>query len=468
MNDSKPAILKTALTACVFISLIILSACQSSSGYNTRSWDYSAAQSAKAQQPPKPLSEIYATNKTMIQTRANADVSEEGLRTPQESSSPFTTTPQQSTPTTKVALLLPLTGQHAALGKAMLHAAQIALFDIAPTGFELAPKDTKGTPEGTRAAARAAVKDDVQLILGPVFSDNVRAAKSATRGSNINIIAFSTDWGLAGGNTFIIGFLPFDQVQRITQYAARNNLNKIGVIAPDTNYGQTVVSAYRAMTAREPLLTSEIMIFPARISNLSPTIRKFTHYDERTSKAEIAKKQGLPHDQNLETMPLPFDAVLMPVGGELAVSISNLLTHYDLDPRKVRRLGTGLFDDLAIASEDSLNGSWFAAPSPRLRKDFEARFESTYHYRAPRLSTLAYDATALAAVLAQRSSNAYNGQAFEHHAIMNPNGFSGIDGIFRFRPDGTAERGLAILEFKKGRFKIIDEAPRTFQQLTNF
>ncbi|MEM7651539.1 MAG: hypothetical protein AAF204_05605 [Pseudomonadota bacterium] len=117
-----------------------------------------------------------------------------------------------------------------------------------------------------------------------------------------------------------------------------------------------------------------------------------------------------------------------------------------------------------MATENNLEGTWFAAPSPSARKSFQQRFISTYGNRPPRLSTLAFDATALAAVLARRGLEQTGRPAFDRNSITSPNGFAGIDGIFRFRSDNTAERGLAVLEFKRGQIVVVDEAPKTFQQ----
>ena len=76
-----------------------------------------------------------------------------------------------------------------------------------------------------------------------------------------------------------------------------------------------------------------------------------------------------------------------------------------------------------------------------------------------RLSSLAYDATALASVIAKTATDA---QPYTTSAITNPRGFAGIDGIFRFRADGLSERGLAILEIRSGRAKVVDPAPTAF------
>ncbi|MCD8520566.1 MAG: hypothetical protein LRY57_04695 [Alphaproteobacteria bacterium] len=108
------------------------------------------------------------------------------------------------------------------------------------------------------------------------------------------------------------------------------------------------------------------------------------------------------------------------------------------------------------------------SPSPNLRKEFEQRYRSLHGAAPPRLATLAYDATALAAVLAQTGLQGAGRPAFDAASITNPNGFAGVDGIFRFRQNGLVERGLAILEFRNGQAVVIDEAPRTFEAATAY
>lgn len=449
---------------CFLGALFVLNACGTGGGYSNRTWDYSQdTQQGPAQQAPKALSDLSVGQRNVADAPVEGALGEDGAMAQPQTSGRSAT----GLPVVKVGLLLPLSGQHGALGQSMLRAAQIALFDVGYADFELVPRDTKGTAVGARDAARSVTQEGVDLVLGPVFSESVQAAKPVVQGANVNMIAFSTDWGLAGGNTYIMGFLPFDQVERITQYVAAQNLKNIAVLAPQTEYGRAVVSAYSAMASRYGVHTVAIESFSPRSSNLAPELRSFTKYDQRIAAGGHSLGRGGATEPVQQALP-PFDAVLMPVGGEQARSIGNLLSHYDLPPSVVRRLGTGLFDDLGLASEESLNGAWFAAPSPNLRKAFESRFLATYSYSAPRLSSLAYDATALAAVLARRGLQSSGHPAFDRVSLTNPNGFAGIDGIFRFRSDGTAERGLAVLEYRHGQIRVIDEAPRTFVQTGSY
>jgi branched-chain amino acid transport system substrate-binding protein len=239
-------------------------------------------------------------------------------------------------------------------------------------------------------------------------------------------------------------------VRRITEYAASQNIQRVGVLTPNTNYGRTVGNLFETLAPRNGITTTSAMSFQPRSGNLAPTIRAFTRYEERKAAGMLGQT--------------PFDAVLMPTGGEDARSIANLISHNNLPPRRIKRLGTGLLDDPALATEVNLDGAWFAAPSPTTRRNFENRYRETFAQKPPRLSTLAYDATALAATLARQGFKTGDRDIYSRKNLTNPNGFFGIDGIFRFRPDGTAERGLAILSFKNGEIVVIDETPKTFQK----
>lgn len=355
--------------------------------------------------------------------------------------------PDEAAPSTpqyepvKVTILLPLSGQHEALGQSMLQAAQLAMFDIGYENFELIPKDTMGTPDGAATAAREAISEGTKLVLGPVFSAEVKSVQPITQSAGINMIAFSTDWTLANDKTYLIGFLPFDQVERVVSYAKQSGLQNIGVISPSDNYGNGVVSAYRAIAENQGVTTAKISRFAPTGQDLPATINTFAAGGQST----------------------PYNAVLMPVGGNTARQIGSYLSNANLPPSSVRRLGTGLMDDPALASDPSLNGLWFAAPDPSVRKKFERRYFETYGAEPQRISSLAYDATALAAVLA-RAGTSTDTQLYNAASITNPNGFYGVDGIFRFRTDGIVERGLAVLEYRSGHIVVIESAPTTFQK----
>jgi ABC-type branched-subunit amino acid transport system substrate-binding protein len=377
---------------------------------------------------------------------------------PQTETAQFNPTLPPTTPV-KVALLLPLSGPSADIGESLLNAAQLALFDVGAVEFELIPRDTGGTAAGAASAAQAALAQGAQLILGPLFADEVRAVKPVAAAADVNIISFTTDWRQAGGNSFVMGFLPFGQIQRVMHYARSQNIRTIGAIIPQSDYGNAVLSALNAAAPQLGLEIVDVLRFtPGQTANMGPAIERFARYQDRQGNASAS---------------MPFDAVFLPVGSPDAQTIANFLSYYDLPAHSVRRLGMGLWDDGAVLREANLAGGWFAAPDPRARALFERKYNDTYGAQPHRLASLGYDATALAAVLAKSAGQTPrpsfslitatpNNRAFRREAILNPNGFAGIDGIFRFRADGLADRGLAILELRATGIQVRDPAPKSF------
>lgn len=353
----------------------------------------------------------------------------------------------QTASAVKIGLLLPLSGAHARLGSAMLQSAQMALFDMGNANIQLIPRDTGESEAGAAKAAQEVIAEGAQLILGPVFSASLRAVKPVAGRAHINVISFSTDWEQAGGNIFILGFLPFDQVARVTDYAAAHQVESLGLLTPDNAYGRAVAASYQAALKRTGLRNLIALDYPAEAkagdAALAEAARRFS----------IAAE---PAD--------PGKAVLIPAAGAQAAALSDLLARNGLPGSQMRRVGTGLYDEAGLAAAPSLDGAWFAAPAPESRAGFENRFRQNYGVAPPRLASLAYDATALASVLAQgASANGGGTDIYGRAALMNSNGFSGIDGIFRFKPDGRAERGLAVLQYRNGKIVTIDPPASTFQ-----
>jgi ABC-type branched-subunit amino acid transport system substrate-binding protein len=383
------------------------------------------------------------------------------------------TVPPGETP--KVALLLPMSGQYEKLGTAMRQAAEMALFDVAGKKFTLTPIDTQGTAEGARRAAQQAKAAGVHLVLGPLFANSVRAVKEEFEGSGVNIIAFSTDPTVAGDNVFLMGFLVKPQVSRILRYASQQNLKRVAVVAPEGPYGESVIAAVNQAAQSSGVDVVSTLLYPTTdTQEMNKSLRAFTHYDLRArdllkvlrrthGKTDLESRRERAKARRETKIPPPeWDAVLVAEGGARLLLVASMLAYYDVDPDKVQYLGTGQWDDTAIAKEPNLKGAWFPAPPPPARAKFEAKYKEQFKSDPPRIATLAYDAVALAAVLAR----AEGGPDFSRQAITSPNGFAGIDGIFRFLPSGMSERGLAVLEVAEGEFRMIGNAPNTFESPT--
>ena len=363
--------------------------------------------------------------------------------------------PAANRPTTgpvKVALLVPLSGPNVALGKSMLEAAQLALFATGSDRLTFVPRDTAGTSEGAAKAARSAISEGAQLILGPLLATDVEAVKPVAREAHINIIAFSTATQLAGGNTFLMGFLPRQEILREVSFAHERGLGRFAALVPNSAYGHLMTDALRDAVGASGGSIAKIEYLDSGDSDPAPAIQRLLG-PGAASTAAPANPGGASGD---------FDALLLPEGGARLKQIARQLKAVGIDPAKVRLLGSGLWDDPSIGGEPALYGGWFAASPPEPRREFESRFQTTYGHPAPRLASLAFDSAALAAVLARNGRD-----PFTREAILNPRGFTGVDGLFRFTPQGLVQRGLAVIEVGPEGNTVISPAPQSFQDFTD-
>jgi ABC-type branched-subunit amino acid transport system substrate-binding protein len=376
----------------------------------------------------------------------------------------------------RVAILLPLSGASAPLGKAMLDSAQLSMFELADKSFVLMPFDTGGTLTGAKKAAVAAVKARARLILGPLHAESVRAVAPVARGAGIPVVAFSNSREVAGDGVFILGFVPRQQVRAVVGYALAEGLSRLAVLAPRDAYGNAVVDAARSLTEAAGGSVVRTMYYAPDAADLSGEVKAFANYNTRrqallaqrkalSEKGDEVARQALRRLERLDTIGgLPYDAVLLPEGGERLRTLSSLLSYYDVDQPAVRLLGLRSWDLIAnLGSEPALIGAWFSGSPAEERSRFGARFRKAFGRPPPRLATLAYDATALAVVLAQGE----NGPDYSMKALTDSNGFLGVDGIFRLRPEGIAERAFTIHEVTRNGTSERRSAPQSFAAATN-
>ncbi len=332
----------------------------------------------------------------------------------------------------RTAILLPLSGKNAALGQAMLNAAQQAVFDASEANFELMPRDT-ATEGGAQEAARAVVVDGARLIIGPLFASDVPAVKLVAQVNGLMMLPLSTDTSLADKGVYIMGLSPSAQVDRVVAYASLQGKHNFAALVPSTPYGNLVGSVFRRAVTQGGENLIGIEYYDPAARNVVDKI-----------KALAAQKDNI-------------DALFLPIGDKELKSVTAQLAAEGFTTSRTQILGTGLWDvpDLGRLNP-FLVGSWYAAPDTVLRKNFITSYTETYNQEPPRLATLAYDATALASVLAKR------GGRYDEAALTNPNGFAGLDGIFRLTKSGMVERAMAVNEVTPNGARVIDPAPTTF------
>ena len=337
----------------------------------------------------------------------------------------------------RIALILPLTAQGNAglAAQSMKNAAEMALAEFKVSNVQLLVKDDGGSPQGAQSAAQQAISEGAEIIVGPLFAQSVSAAGQVARSRNIPVIAFSTDASVAARGVYLLSFLPETDVRRIVSYAASRGKRSFAALMPDNAYGTVVEAAFQQEVARHG---GRVVV-----------LEKYPHDANRT--AEAVRRVAQAASQ--------IDSIFIPDSPDAVPQVAQALAANGVDLKRVQLLGTGLWgDDTRISSEKLLDGGWYPSPEQTGFRNFSGRYRARYGQDPVRTATLAYDAVALVAALVKTQGM----QRFSEQVLTNPSGFAGIDGVFRFRPEGTNERGLAVLRVTPSGGQVVSPAPKSF------
>lgn len=381
----------------------------------------------------------------------------------------YTPKGMEGRPLIRVALLLPYNSSNPdirELSASLYNAAQLALFEFNNPDILLMPKAT-GSAEAAKQAAVDAITQGADMILGPLFADEVTAIAPIARASHVPVVAFSSDVTVAQAGVYLLSFPPDEEVKRIVDFAVLNGMTQFAALTPQNDYGNRVAANFRQAVADHGSTITDMVSYPLAVEGMNNPVMQIAHYGSRHA-AVVARRKALEAAgdaagaralEKVDTIgDLPYQAIFLPEGGTRLKALAPLLPYYDVDPRKIKFLGTGLWDDPTLARETSLDGGWFTAPSPEAHQQFVARYARAYHATPPRIASLAYDGVSLAVALASHPDD----MRFTDEALTHPDGFAGVDGIFRFLPDGRIERGLSIMEIHPGGAVVVDPAPTSF------
>jgi ABC-type branched-subunit amino acid transport system substrate-binding protein len=203
---------------------------------------------------------------------------------------------------------------------------------------------------------------------------------------------------------------------------------------PDNAYGSVVEAEFKQVIARKGGRLVALERYPVDGGNMADAAKLIAQAAPRA------------------------DVLLLPDAGDGVVNATRALAGAGVDLKRLQVIGTGLWDDQRIFAEPAVDGGWYPAPDSSGFRAFAGRYRARYGQDPVRTATLAYDAVALVAALVKTQGE----KRFAIEALTSPSGFAGVDGVFRFRADGTNQRGLAVLKVTPSGGQVIAPAPRTF------
>jgi branched-chain amino acid transport system substrate-binding protein len=336
----------------------------------------------------------------------------------------------------RVGLILPLSAQGNAgvAATSMKNAAEMALAEFKEPNVQLLVKDDGGSPQGAQAAAQQALAEGAEIIIGPLFAQSVSAVGAVARQRNIPVIAFSTDASVATRGVYLLSFLPESDVKRIVDFSVSRGKRSFAALLPDNAYGAVIEAAFQQEVARRGGRVIALEKYPLDPARMGEAVRRIAQASNRA------------------------DAIFIPDGADAVPQVVAQLEANKVNLKRIQLLGTGLWDEQRIFETPLLAGGWYAAPDNSGFRSFAQRYRARFGQDPVRTATLAYDAVALVAALVKTQG----AQRFTEQILTTSSGFAGIDGVFRFKSDGTNERGLAVLRVAPGGGQVVSPAPKAF------
>ena len=338
-----------------------------------------------------------------------------------------------------VALLVPQssegTGQ---IASDLENAARLAAAQLDDLEIDLRVYDTAGDATVAASVAQQAVDDGAKIIIGPLYAEAANAVGTAVADEGVNVLSFSNNTTIAGGNVFVLGKTFDNTAARIVSFAAEQGKERAMVIHSDRIDGQMGLNAFQAAAANSTLRIVSAQSFELTqesVVNTVPLIRASAEIEDVDTLFLTSSSAGA----------LPLLAQLLPEAGLDPANFQYTgLTRWDIPPQTLELSG--------------LQGGWFAVPDLTRTESFSTQFQEQFGNRPHQLASLAFDGIAAIGALSQAGFN----DILTREALTQPSGFQGVDGIFRLKDDGTNERGLAIATVQDKQVLIIDPAPRSF------
>ena len=338
-----------------------------------------------------------------------------------------------------VALLVPQSSDGTAQIAADLeNAARLAAAQLDDLEIDLRVYDTAGDATVAASVSQQAVDDGAKIIIGPLYAEAANAAGTAVADDGINVLSFSNNTTIAGGNVFVLGKTFDNTAHRIVSFAAEQGKERAMVIHSDRIDGQMGLNAFQGAAADTSLRIVSAQSFELTqesVVNTVPLIRASAEIEDVDTLFLTSSSAGA----------LPLLAQLLPEAGLDSANVQYAgLTRWDIPPQTLELSG--------------LQGGWFAVPDLTRTENFSTQFQEQFGNRPHQLASLAFDGIAAIGALAQAGFD----DILTREALTQPSGFQGVDGIFRLKDDGTNERGLAIATVQDKQVLIIDPAPRSF------
>ena len=372
----------------------------------------------------------------------------------------------------RIGIFAPLSGPRQPYGKQIQQGAELAFFQLADPRLELIYFDTSNS-DALTSLAQSAVQAEIDIAIGPLFSDAAEQVFPTLRRHNIPLLSLSNNSQIAKSGLWVLGLLPEQQIDSLIAATMLNGYADIAILSDQSAYGAQLTAHIISRLKAFGLAPATVMIVDGTVGaddeGLIANLKQFTRY------------RPLEEDEFIDDKPVPYDAVIIAGGGGFILKVAPLLSYYDLGPDRVLYLGTDLWTNAALVTEPSLQGAFVATLDPALRADFSKRYQALFDMPSSPLGQLGFDGLAVAATALSRSQISEDGRIGKIDAgkidagkidmpasiqspiitnLVSEQGFKGYTGAFRLLPNGINYRPYQIYQITDGAIAHADIAPK--------
>ena len=321
----------------------------------------------------------------------------------------------------KVGLIVPLSGKHQEIGKSVLNSIRLALSKINDDQIEIFPKDNYSNPEKTLFAAKQLEKEGIQIVIGPIFHQNLIYLEEV---QNLTFLSLSNKTKIIPKNVITIGVNANSQISAIVNFIKKENLNKTIVLVPRSNFEDELRNAL----VKSKYEFMNIYSYDVEPDKLTSQIKQITAYDERKEKLEkiiefvekgieiLEKEEELEdlkkkyilgevdldsvviNEKELENLKkkytlgeINFDSVIIANFGENLKSVTNSFSFSDVTAQDVKFITLNQWFDETLLKESSANQIYFPSINLTNYSKFRETYFKSYNKYPPQISILSYD-----------------------------------------------------------------------------
>lgn len=351
--------------------------------------------------------------------------------------------------TMNIGLLAPLSGESAGIGKAMIDAATLGLYDLeasygkqANGALKLVIKDTKGTAEGAKQAAVEALQDGAEIIIGPLTDVETQLLGPVLQSTKKWAFSLSHNPIIRVPNVVQCGYFSGQQIERLLTYAFKRGANRIATIARNSVEGRMAMDEFAQSMGRRGVTPLATVTTGSDNANMTREIGPLV-----ADISKITRQSGV--------------GLFLPISAPDTEQVLRFMVEKNRIPRNYLLVfGTNQWDTSEALNQFTMQEAVFTSTPPEKFTQFTRRFEGSYEYPAPRVASLAYDLV----VLFGRLIGEGGLSALTPEIWQDENGFVGpANGLFRIRNNHVCERNYAILKTDgRGKKEILDPASPVF------